>query len=80
MIDGQMELGFGKAAACPPVNRRQRRVSRANWWFARMREVVDRAFDWQPAPPARPEQIWFADGRRQAQVPAPPAAETQICE
>jgi hypothetical protein len=79
MIDGQMELGFGNATGRQAVNRRQRRVSRANWWFARMREVVDRAFDWQPAPPARPEQIWFAD-RRQSPVPAPLAAETQICE
>jgi len=80
MIDGQMELSFGKAAGCQPANRRQRRIGRANWWFARMREVVDRAFDWQPAPPARPEQIWFADGRRPAQAQAPLAVERQICE
>jgi hypothetical protein len=26
-----------------------------------MREVVDRAVDWQPAPPARPEQIYFPE-------------------
>jgi len=26
-----------------------RRLSRANWWFNQMREVVDRAVDWQPA-------------------------------
>ena len=57
----QMELGLGKARVCPSVNRRQRRMSRANWWFARMREAVDKAFDWQPAPPARPEQTWFPE-------------------
>jgi hypothetical protein len=57
----QMELEIGKKNACSSVRRRQRRQSRANWWFERMREVVDKAIDWQPAPPARPEQIWFPE-------------------
>ena len=57
----QMELGIGKVRACPSTNRRQRRMSRANWWFDRMRQVVDKAIDWQPAPPPRPEQIWFPE-------------------
>jgi len=61
MMNQQMELGFGSARVCPSVNRRGRRLSRSSWWFDRMRRVVDRAFDWQPAPPARPEQIWFAE-------------------
>jgi hypothetical protein len=61
MLIEQMELGLGTARACPSVNRRQRRLSRATFWFERMRRVVDRAFDWQPAPPARPEQIWFTE-------------------
>jgi hypothetical protein len=55
----QMELGLGKAQGCRSSQRPQRRMSRANWWFQQMREVVDRAVDWRPAPPARPEQIWF---------------------
>jgi hypothetical protein len=25
-----------------------RKLSRANWWFQQMREVVDKAVDWQP--------------------------------
>jgi hypothetical protein len=57
----QMELGIGKTKACPSVKRSQRRQSRANWWFQQMREVVDKAIDWQPAPAARPEQIYFPE-------------------
>jgi hypothetical protein len=61
MTNEQMELGFGNPRPCPSLNRRQRRLSRAQWWFQRMRRAVDRAFDWQPVPPARPEQIWFSE-------------------
>ena len=57
----QMELGIGKANTCRSAKRPQRRLSRANWWFQQMREVVDKAVDWQPAPPARPEQIYFPE-------------------
>jgi hypothetical protein len=32
-----------------------RKMSRANWWFQQMREVVDKAIDWQPEnKPAQP--------------------------
>jgi hypothetical protein len=61
MTNQQMELGFNGARVCPSNNRRQRRLSRANWWFQQMREVVDKAVNWQPAPPARPEQIYFPE-------------------
>ncbi len=57
----QMELGIDKTRACTSTRRPQRRQSRANWWFQQMREVVDKAVDWQPAPPARPEQIYFPE-------------------
>lgn len=33
---------------------------RAQWWFRRMRQIVDCALDWQPAPPPRPQQTSFA--------------------
>jgi hypothetical protein len=59
MTNQQMELGLGKARVCPSFNRRQPRQSRANWWFNRMREVVDKATDWRSVPAARPQQIWF---------------------
>jgi len=57
----QMELVLSKTNACKSANRSQRRLSRANWWFQQMREVVDKAVDWQPARPARPEQIYFPE-------------------
>jgi len=57
----QMELGLNKAHGCRSTQRPQRRLSRANWWFQQMREVVDRAVDWRPAPAARPEQIYFPE-------------------
>ncbi len=61
--DNQLELGLpsrhGRRAA------RNRRVQRANWWFTQMRRVVDHARDWQPDPPARPEQVYLTlAGRR----------------
>ena len=57
----QMELGLGKTRPCPSAKRPQRRMSRANWWFQQMREIVDKAVDWQPARPPRPEQIYFQE-------------------
>jgi hypothetical protein len=57
----QMEMVLGKTKPCNSPRRPQRRLSRANWWFQQMREVVDKAVDWQPAPPARPEQIYFSE-------------------
>ena len=57
----QMELSLAKSQSCPSAKRPQRRLSRANWWFQQMREVVDRAVDWKPAPPPRPEQIYFPE-------------------
>ena len=69
MFDGQMEMSFGAMNVCPP--RGQRRQSRARWWFQRMRQVVERATDWQQAPPARPEQIWLEATHRQSAVAAP---------
>jgi hypothetical protein len=61
MTNQQLELTLGKARACRSLARPQRRQARAQWWFGRMREAVDKAFDWQPAPQARPEQIWFSE-------------------
>jgi len=59
MMNQQMEISFENVRVCRSANRRQRRLSRANWWFDRMRKVVDKAMDWQPSSPPRPEQIWF---------------------
>ena len=56
-----MELILVKTRVCSSIKRPQRRLSRANWWFQQMREVVDKAADWRPSPPARPEQIYFPE-------------------
>jgi hypothetical protein len=58
-ITEQMELGFNGNVSVRP--NQPSRVSRARWWFEQMRQVVDRAIDWQPNGPGRPEQTWFAE-------------------
>jgi len=87
MIDGQLELSFGNGRGGLRLSARQRRRSRAHWWFERMRQLVDRALYWEPLPPPRPEQIWFPGSHRPvgqpAQAPSPSAStgnERQICE
>lgn len=61
----QMELGLSSAQRLAnSLQHRQNRVRRTRWWFAQMRRAVNDAVAWQPAPPARPEQTWFNDGRR----------------
>ena len=81
MNTAQLEFSLTNARPLPGHAPRQRRLSRANWWFKRMRQIVDRACDWQPAPPARPEQIWFAtDHPQAATTPQPNPEERQICE
>jgi hypothetical protein len=65
----QMELALvGHPDFGVPVRSAQRQRRRAQWWFAQMRLVVDRALDWQPAPPPRPEQTWFSSTQRQASM------------
>jgi hypothetical protein len=41
------------------VNIRQQRLSRARWWFGKMRQVVDLALPVQPAASPRPEQTYL---------------------
>jgi hypothetical protein len=66
------------------ANSSQRRAPRARWWFERMRQIVDHALDWEPAPPPRPEQMFFDGAHRQPlALPASQLAqadERQICE
>jgi hypothetical protein len=63
-IGSQLELSF-ETPALPfgRLGRRDRRLARARWWFAQMHVVVDRALDWSPAPPARPEQTCLSLAR-----------------
>jgi hypothetical protein len=75
MYNAQIEMSFANRRTCQSITRRQRRLSRAQWWFQRMRQVVDRATDWRPVPAPRPEQIWLP-GARHANL----EAHQQVCE
>jgi hypothetical protein len=61
----QLEMAFEGAGKLSWSERRQRRQSRAQWWFAQMRRVVNQALDWKPVPAARAEQgyLGLAHGR-----------------
>lgn len=59
--DSQLELGLGNRIQRSVP--RKTRVQRARWWFNRMRQVVDNAFDWESAP-ARAEQMWMPGSYR----------------
>jgi hypothetical protein len=61
MTNKQMELELAGGPVCPRVVQRERRQSRARWWFDKMKRVVERATDWKPAPRFRPEQIWLPE-------------------
>jgi len=60
MTTAQLELSFQtRCARLAPSANQGPSFRRAQWWFRKMRQVVDSALDWQPAPPPRPEQILF---------------------
>jgi hypothetical protein len=69
MTDTQLELSLGasRATQSPRTNCSSSPFT-SRWWFHQMRQIVDRAFDWQPAPPPRPEQTWFPGTHRQVRV------------
>jgi len=69
MTDTQLELSLGSPCATQPLRTKRPPSSfTSRWWFQQMHQLVDRAFDWQPAPPARPEQAWLPGAHRQASV------------
>ena len=61
----QLELGFNGTQARIFGRRRETRVARGQWWFAKMREAVAGAMDWQTAGQPRPEQIWMPGANRE---------------
>jgi len=77
MINGQLELRLENGRSRYAINLRRRRLSRANWWFQRMRQIVDHAMDWQPAGVSRPEQMVFPGAHREIEVRT--RDERQIC-
>jgi len=61
----QLELGFNGTQTRIFGRRRETRVARGQWWFAKMRAAVANAMDWQAQPNPRPEQILFAGANRE---------------
>ena len=57
----QLEIGFEQSVAFRPGPRRQRRLARARWWFAQMRQADDQTWEWAPPqpPPAQPPALAF---------------------
>jgi len=68
MTDKQMELGLNGTQPAVWSVRRERRIQRAGWWFAQMRQIVDRAMDWSPVGEPRPEQIWLPGSEREVRI------------
>lgn len=64
----QLELGFNGVRIPSGAAPREGRIARANWWFARMRAVVEDAMDWSAAAEPRPEQIWIPGANREVKV------------
>lgn len=61
----QLELGFNGTQTRICGRRYESRVARGKWWFARMREAVASAIDWQSESEPRTEQILFANSSRE---------------
>ena len=69
--DQQLELGFNGLPARANGPRRpasRDRIARANWWFARMRNIVADAMDWSAVAEPRPEQTWMPGANREVKV------------
>jgi len=66
--DKQLELGFNGLPPRASAAGREGHIARANWWFARMRNIVEHAMDWSAAAQPRPEQIWMPGARREVKV------------
>ena len=66
--DNQLELGFDPDSQCRGANpaRQRGRIARAGWWFAQMRDIVERAMEATGEP--RPEQIWIPGASRELKV------------
>ena len=65
--DKQLELGLNAPKAARAA-RREDRMTRATWWFNKMRAAVNNAMDWPPAGTPRPEQTYLPGSYRQMQA------------
>ena len=64
----QLELGFNGIKPHANATRREGKIARANWWFHQMRDIVERAMDWETADQPRPEQTWIPGANREVKV------------
>ncbi len=63
----QLELGFNGLRPRLNGGGREGRIARADWWFNRMRTIVENAMDWSAAEPP-PQQIWIPGATREVKV------------
>jgi hypothetical protein len=64
----QLELGFNGTQTRIHGRRRELRVARAQWWFAKMREAVANAVDWQTQREPRSQQFFFPGVNREINI------------
>ena len=64
----QLELGFNGSKPRVHAIRREGRIARANWWFAKMRTAVENAIDWRTVNEPRAEQTWMPGTHREVKV------------
>ena len=64
----QLELGFNGTQTRIFGRKRETRLARGQWWFAKMREAVANAIDWDTQTEARPEQMWMPGANRSLEV------------
>lgn len=63
----QLELGFNGMQS-RIYGRPRTRVTRAQWWFAKMRAAVANAVSWQNEIPSNAEQSWLPGASRRLEV------------
>ena len=64
----QLELGFNGLPPRANGAGREGRIARADWWFHRMRAIVENAMDWSAPAEPPPEQIWMPGTNREVKV------------
>ena len=60
----QLELGFNANANRIHGRKRETRMARGQWWFAKMREAVANATAWSESPVAPAHQILLSGVNR----------------
>lgn len=64
----QLELGFSGLPPKTFATKREGRIARANWWFAKMRQAVENAMDWPATSQPRPEQTWMPGANHEVKI------------